>query len=80
MLGGYHRAASGWFSLGSGVVVGQLFYQTQPTGSIAAWAAYSTAVGQGKAPPSVASLAAKEPSIRWSLAPGAGGLVVQGLF
>lgn len=80
MFAGYHRPASGWFGLGSGVVVGQLFYQTQPTGSIAAWAAYSTAVGQGKAPPSVASLAAREPSIRWSVTPSVGGLVVQGLF
>lgn len=80
MWGGYHRAGSGWFGLGSGLVVGQLFYQTQPTGAIAAWAAYSTAVGQGKAPPSLASLAAKEPSIRWSVTPGAGGLVVQALF
>jgi hypothetical protein len=77
---GYKRPGSGWFGLGSGLVVGQVFYQTQPTGSIAAWAAYSTAVGQGKAPPSVASLVPKEPSIRWSVAPGAGGLVVQGLF
>lgn len=77
---GYKRPGEGWFGLGSGLVVGQLFYQTQPTGSIAAWAAYSRAVGQGKAPPSVASLAAKEPSIRWSVTPGAGGLVVQGMF
>lgn len=80
MWAGYHRAGSGWFGLGSGLVVGQLFYQTQPTGAIAAWADYTRAVDQGKAPPSAASLAAKEPSIRWSLAPSAGGLVVQGTF
>ena len=77
---GYKRPGPGWFGLGSGLVVGQLFYQTQPTSSIAAWAAYSTAVGQGKAPPSAASLTRKEASIRWAVAPGPGGLVVQGLF
>jgi hypothetical protein len=76
---GYHRPGAGWFGLGSGVVVGQLFYQTQPTGAITAWAAYTRALEQGKAPP-LASLVVKEPSIRWSIAPSAGGLVVQGTF
>jgi hypothetical protein len=79
MWAGYNRPFAGWFGLGSGVVVGQLFYQTQPTGAIAAWAAYTRALQQGTAPPSV-SLVVKEPAIRWSLAPSAGGLVVQGTF
>jgi hypothetical protein len=77
---GYHRPGAGWFGLGSGLVVGQLFYQTQPTGAITAWAAYTRALAQGKAPPSAASVAAKEPSIHWSIAPSAGGVVVQGTF
>ncbi len=80
MWAGYHRSGAGWFGLGSGIVVGQLFYQTQPTGAIAAWAAYTGALEQGKAPPSVASLVAREPRVRWSVAPSAGGLVVQGTF
>ncbi|MEP7123393.1 MAG: hypothetical protein ABJE95_20875 [Byssovorax sp.] len=79
MWAGYHRPGAGWFGLGSGVVVGQLFYQTQPTGAISAWAAYTRALQQGKPLPSV-SLVVKEPAIRWSLAPSAGGLVVQGTF
>jgi hypothetical protein len=80
MWAGYHRPGSGWFGLGSGLVVGQLFYQTQPIGAIAAWDAYSRARDQGKPPPTVASLAAKEPAIRWSVAPGAGGVLLQGSF
>lgn len=77
---GYHRPGAGWFGLGSGVVVGQLFYQTQPHGAIAAWDAYTRAVEQGRLPPTMASLAAREPSIHWSIAPSAEGVVVQGSF
>ena len=77
---GYHRAGSGWFGLGSGLVVGQLYYQTQPTGAITAWAAYSRARDQGAAPPTAASLSARAPGIRWSIAPSAGGVAVQGSF
>jgi hypothetical protein len=80
MWAGYHRGGAGWFGLGSGLVVGQLFYQTQPTGAIAAWSAYTNALARGKAPPSAASLGAKEPSIRWSVAPSVAGLLVQGTF
>jgi hypothetical protein len=79
MWAGYHRAFSGWFGLGSGLVVGQLYYQTQPTGAITAWAAYTKARAEGAALPT-AVLAPKEPAIRWSLAPGAGGLVLRGAF
>ena len=79
MWAGYHRAFSGWFGLGSGLVVGQLYYQTQPTGAITAWAAYTKARAEGAAPP-FAVLAPRQPGIRWSLAPGAGGLVLRGSF
>jgi hypothetical protein len=77
---GYKSPGSGWFGLGSGLVVGQLFYQTQPTGAISAWSAYTRSRDQGTALPSAASLVPKAPAIRWSLAPSAGGLVVQGTF
>jgi len=80
MWAGYHRPGSGWLGLGSGIVVGQLFYQTQPTGAIVAWDAYTRALDQGKPPPTVASLAAREPAIHWSIAPGAAGILVQGTF
>jgi len=80
MWAGYRSGGAGWFGLGSGLVVGQLYYQSQPTGAISAWAAYARVRDQGAAPPSTASLAARTPGIRWSIAPSAGGVVVQGTF
>ena len=46
-----YEAEPGWFGLGSGLAVGQLFYQTQPTGAITAWSAYTRSRDLGKAPP-----------------------------
>jgi hypothetical protein len=80
MWAGYHRGGSGWFGLGSGMAIGQLYYHSQPTGAIGAWAAYARARDQGAPPPSTASLATRAPGPSWSLAPSPGGVVVQGTF
>lgn len=69
-----HRPVEGWLGLGSGVVVGQIQYWSQPTGAVASWEAY--AAGRFREPVPRAAPAA----LRVSVIPGPGGLAIAGSF